>query len=486
MADRVRVRFAPSPTGDPHVGSLRTAIFNWLFARRAGGTFILRIEDTDQSRKVEGATERIMDALRWLGVDLDEGPEVGGDYGPYIQSQRLDHYHRAAHDLLARGAAYRCYCSPERLAEMRKRQADRKESTQYDRLCRGLGDSERAEREASGEPSVVRFAMPTDGVTAVTDLLRGVVEFENRLIDDFVIIKSDGFPTYHLANVVDDHAMEITHVLRAEEWLPSTPRHLPMYDALGWQPPKLAHLPVILAPDRSKLSKRHGATSITEYRQKGYLPHAMVNFLALTGWSLNDKTEVLSVQELVESFSLAGVARSGALFDLDKLSWMNGEYIRRSSHRELADALLDFWRRYPPQEIPHLPDRDLLVRIVPIIQERLKTLADAAPLIPFFFTPAAEYRAEELIQKKMDHAGTKTALVHALRRLEATEAFDAATLEVLLRPLADELGIKVGQLLGSLRVALTGLRVSPPLFETIELLGRERTVTAVKAAIDRL
>ena len=486
MADRVRVRFAPSPTGDPHVGSLRTAIFNWLFARHSRGSFVLRIEDTDQSRKVEGATEAIAEALRWLGIDWDEGPEVGGDYGPYVQSERLGLYHAAADDLIARGAAYRCFCSTDRLRELRDSQAKRKESTQYDRLCKGLTDSERAEREAAGEPSVVRFAMPTEGVTSVTDLIRGGVDFENRLIDDFVVIKSDGFPTYHLANVVDDHAMEITHVLRAEEWLPSTPRHVRMYDALEWRPPKFAHLPIILAPDRSKLSKRHGATSVMDYRRMGYLPHAMVNFLALIGWSLDDKTEVFSVEELVESFSIDGVARSGALFDMDKLIWMNGTHIRRASAEELADDLLDFWRRNPPVEIPDLPARDRLVQIVPLIQERLKTLGDAAPLIPFFFTDTVEYETDDLIQKKMDAPGTKNALVQAGSKLEAAEDFDAPSLEALLRPLGEELGIKVGQLLGSLRVALTGLRVSPPLFETMELLGKERTVTAVKAAIERL
>ena len=486
MTNQVRVRYAPSPTGEPHVGNIRTAIFNWLFARGTGGAFIIRVEDTDQSRKVEGATEDLLEALKWLGLDWDEGPDVGGDYGPYFQSQRLESYHRVVNELLDTGHAYRCYCTPERLADMRREQTRLKQPPGYDRLCRALGDGERQANESKGVTSVVRFAMPFDGETTVADLIRGEVSFENRLIDDFVMLKSDGYPTYHLANVVDDHAMQISHVLRAEEWLPSTPRHLKIYEALGWAPPIFAHLPIILAPDRSKLSKRHGATSVLEYSQMGYLPQAMVNFLALLGWSLDDKTEVFSPQKLIEGFSLERVSKAGAVFNQEKLDWFNGHYIRRLTHDELADALLDYWRRYPVEEVPELPDRAYLVRIAPLIQERLKTLKDAAPLIPFFFTPKVEYETGELIQKGMDAAATKTALQEALAALEGLSAFDAESLEGVLRPLAEELGIKAGQLFGSLRVATTGLRVSPPLFQTMEILGRERCLLAIKEASEKL
>jgi glutamyl-tRNA synthetase len=485
MADRVRVRFAPSPTGEPHVGNIRTAIFDWLFARGNGGSFIIRVEDTDQARKVEGATEEVLEALRWLGIDWDEGPDVGGDYGPYVQSERLESYGRVADELIERGRAYRCYCSPERLAEMRSEQQRDKEQGGYDRRCRYLGRQERDAAEKEG-PTVVRFAMPLKGETDLTDVIRGHVSFENSLIDDFVILKSDGFPTYHLAAVVDDHAMEISHVLRAEEWLPSAPRHIRVYDALGWEPPVFAHLPIILAPDRSKLSKRHGATSILEYRAQGYLPQTMVNFLALLGWSLDGTTEVLSAQELVESFSLERVSRSGAIFNIEKLEWMNGHYIRQLTGHELAEALLDYWRRYPSAEIPESPDLAYLIRIVPMIRERLKTLADAAPLIPFFFAARAEYEAAELAQKGMDAAGTKAALDRAYSSLNELPVFDGVSIEGALRPLADELGIKVGQLFGSLRVATTGLKVSPPLFETMEVLGRERTLAAIREAVERV
>jgi glutamyl-tRNA synthetase len=486
MGDRVRVRFAPSPTGEPHVGNIRTAIFDWLFARRNRGSLIIRIEDTDQARKVEGATEELLEALRWLGIDWDEGPDVGGDYGPYVQSQRLESYHRAVAELLEKGRAYRCYCSPERLAEMRQEQQRNKVHGGYDRRCRYLSPEERRDFESEGVPAVARFAMPLDGETELTDAIRGEVSFENGLLDDFVLLKSDGFPTYHLASVVDDHAMEISHVLRAEEWLPSAPRHLNVYDALGWEPPVFAHLPMILAPDRSKMSKRHGATSILDYRARGYLPQTIVNFLALLGWSLDDKTEIMSVKELTESFSLERVSRSGAIFDADKLSWMNGHYIRQMSGEELAGALLDFWGRYQPAEIPRLPEASYLLRIVPLIQERLKALADAAPLIPFFFAAEVTYDTGELVQKRMDASGTKAALNRAFSSLRDLPGFDGDSIEGVLRPLADELGIKVGQLFGTLRVATTGLKVSPPLFETMEVLGRERTLAAIKAAVERL
>ena len=443
----VRTRFAPSPTGEPHVGNIRTALFTWLFARGRGGKFILRIEDTDQAREVDGSVEAIMDGLRWLGLDWDEGPEVGGPYGPYFQSERLDHYRSAADRLIESGRAYRF-------------------------------EDERG--------SAVKFAMPPDGSTVVSDVIRGRVEFDNSLIDDFVILKSDGFPTYHLASVVDDHLMRISHVIRGEGWLSSAPRHVCMYDAFNWQPPEFAHLPDILAAGGAKLSKRHGAVSVREYRQMGYLPHAMVNFLALLGWSYDDKTELFTMEELIEAFSPNRVSKSGAVFSLDKLDWMNGHYIRESDDEDLADALLDYWRRYPPVELPPEPDRDVVVRIVPLIRERLKTLADAAERIPFFFNDDFDYEPGQLIQRKMDAAGTLRALEAAVQVVESIEEFDAASLEAKLRSLADDLDIKVGQLLGTLRVATSGLKVSPPLFESLEILGRERVARDLMRAIEKL
>ena len=486
MGDKVRVRFAPSPTGEPHVGNIRTAIFNWLFARHHKGSFIIRVEDTDQARKVDGATEELLDSLRWLGLDWDEGPDVGGSHDPYYQSQRLELYRGEADRLLESGHAYRCYCSPERLAQMREDQTRRKQHPGYDRKCRELGEAEGLAHGQKEVASVVRFRMPLDGVTHLDDLIRGRVSFENGLIDDYVLLKSDGFPTYHLANVVDDHKMQISHVMRAEEWLSSTPRHLQLYHALDWEPPRFAHLPMILAPDKSKLSKRHGATSILDYDRLGYLPEAMVNFLLMLGWSLDDKTEIISQAEAIEHFTMERVGKAGAVFDADKLSWMNGHHLRRLSPDQLAEALLDHWRRYPPQELPELPDPAFLLRIVPLVQERLKTLGDAAPLIPFFFKDEVSYEETELIQKGMDPVTTKQALQSTLDSLCQAGSFEAESTEALVRPLAQELGIKVGQLFGSLRVATTGLRVSPPLFETMEVLGRERTLASIQKAIDRL
>ena len=312
MTGRVRVRYAPSPTGEPHVGNIRTAIFDWLFARHHDGDFIIRIEDTDQNRKVEGAVEVQLDALRWLGLDWDEGPNKGGDYGPYVQSERLETYRRVVEELVDGGHAYRCFCSSERLAQMRQEQAKRKDTLGYDRHCRDLTGADRVELQESGVTPVVRFKMPLDGSTTLTDMVRGDFTFENRLVDDFVMLKSDGYPTYHLAHVVDDHLMEISHVFRGEDWLPSAPRHLQLYKALGWQLPEFAHMPNILAADRSKLSKRHGATSIVQFQQAGYLPHAMLNFLTLLGWSLDDKTELFTREELVNHFSIERVSRAGS------------------------------------------------------------------------------------------------------------------------------------------------------------------------------
>ena len=486
MSETVRVRFAPSPTGEPHVGNVRTAIFTWLFARRAGGSFVIRIEDTDQARTVEGAVEQILDSLRWLGLDWDEGPDVGGPYGPYIQSERLPRYREAVEELLADGHAYRCFCSPERLDQARKKKQRLKQPPGYDRACRDLGNAERQKLDKSGTVPVARFAMPRDGTTKLNDLIRGDVSFENALIDDFVILKSDGFPTYHLANVVDDHAMEISHVLRAEEWLPSTPRHVLIYRALGWEPPLFAHLPILLAPDRSKLSKRHGATSVLEYRKMGYLPEAMLNFLTLLGWSLDDHTEIMSRQQLTENFSIERVGKSGSIFNVEKLDWVNGQYIRSASPDRLAGALLEYWKAYPPPEIPDLPGEQQVLGIVPLIQERLKTLADASPLIQFLFKPEAKYDPAELVQKGMDLDRTRAGLEASLTSLEGLPAFDSETIEQALRSLADELGVKAGQLFGSLRIATTGQRVAPPLFQTMEVLGRERTLSSVRGAIARL
>ena len=487
MADRVRVRFAPSPTGEPHIGNIRSAIFDWLFARHNGGDFIIRIEDTDQARKVDGAVELMLESLKWLGLDWDEGPDVGGDYGPYYQSERLVHYREAAQTLLAGGNAYHCFCSPERLRELRKQQQqDGSDVTGYDGKCSSLSEDEAQSRIASGETGVIRFRMPDEGATVGHDTIHGTVSFENRLTDDFVIIKSDGFPTYHLASVVDDHLMKISHVTRAIEWLSSLPRHLQLYKALDWDPPEFAHLPLVLATDRTKLAKRHGATSVLEFREMGMLPSAMLNYLTLLGWSLDDKTEVFSSEELIEHFSLERVSKSDAVFDIEKLNWMNGVHIRDSSPDDLANALSSYWNQYPVAEFLSPPDRDFALKVIPLVHARMKTLTDAAPLLPFFFQDKIEYDSEQLVQKGMDLDGTRVVLNAASEGLTTLDPFDTDSIENMLRPLAKDLDVKVGQLLGALRVATTGLKVSPPIFETIEALGREQTVKSIQDAIDRL
>ncbi len=486
MSAPVRVRFAPSPTGQPHIGNVRTALFNWLFARGRQGKFIVRIEDTDQTRLVPDAVEGILDGLRWLNIDWDEGPEVGGPYGPYYQSERLDLYQEAARGLMEGGHAYNCYCSPERLQEMRKQQMKEQKTPGYDRCCLNIPAQKLREYKDEGRVPVVRFKMPDPEEITVQDIIRGEVSWRSELLDDFVILKSDGFPTYHLANVLDDHDMEISHVLRAEEWLPSTPRHLMLYRALGLEPPLFGHLPMILGPDRSKLSKRHGATSILEYKEMGYLPEALTNFMALLGWSLDDRTEIMDRRTLVENFSLDRVVKSGAIFNREKLDWMNGVYFRNMSPEELTERILAYWEEVPASQIPRPLDRGYLMRIAPLIQERLKTLRDASGLTSFFFQSELVYEPQELVQKGMDLKTTSAALEQALSTIDSSVTFDAETLEERLRALGSELDLSGRQFFGLLRVATTGSKVSPPLFQTMEVLGRDRCSHRISKAIEAL
>jgi len=471
MTETVRTRFAPSPTGYPHVGNIRTALFAWLFARHNNGTFIVRIEDTDVARKVEGAVDVILAGLNWLGIDWDEGPEAGGDYGPYYQSQRLKLYREAAERLVAQGDAYYCYCTPERLGAMRAEQAKQKQPPGYDKKCRNLSPEECAEKEKEGITPVVRLKIPLEGQTKYHDVIWGDVVFENSTLTDLVLLKSDGYPTYHLANVVDDHAMEITHVIRAEEWISSTPRHILLYNALGYEPPKFAHLPMLLGTDRSKLSKRHGSVSITEFRDQGYLPEAMLNFLSLLGWSLDDKTEIFSRDELIELFSLERVSKTAAIFNREKLEWMNGVYIRNLEPEEFVRRCLPFLEDDLPAEIKRPLSVDYVRQVMPLVQERVKYLSEIAGLTEYFFTEEIEYDAGLLIGKKMTAELTINALEVAREKLAVLDPFNEETLETLLRPLAVELELKTGQLFGALRTAVTGRTATPPLFQTMVVLG---------------
>ena len=482
----VRVRYAPSPTGIPHIGNIRTALFNWLLARHDGGQFILRIEDTDRARYDPRALEGIYDSLRWLGLDWDEGPDVGGPHAPYVQSQRLPVYARYTRELIEGGRAYECFCSPERLDQVRAEQQARKQPPRYDRLCRTLSDADRAARRAEGIRPVVRFRVPDDGSAAFDDVVRGRIEFENSTLDDFVMLKSDGFPTGVYSIVVDDHEMEITHVLRGEEWVSTTPRQLLVYQALGWEPPAFAHMSVIVGPDKAKLSKRHGASSVLDYRDQGYLSEALVNFLGLLGWSLDDHTVIISRADFIEHFTLERLGKNPAVFDLEKLTWMNGVYIREHvSEERLADLLTERLTRDLPPSTPRPIDRALLLRLLPLIRERMQTLAGAAPMVEGFFTDDLPYSAADLLGKRFrDNApGARDALRQAKERLEALLSWEHEALETALRALAEELQVKPGDLFMLLRVSVTGKPVSPPLFESMALLGRERCLRRIDAAL---
>ncbi len=493
----VRVRYAPSPTGIPHVGNIRTALFDWLFARHSGGQFILRIEDTDQARYDPRALDGIYESLRWLGLDWDEGPEIGGPHAPYFQSQRLEIYARYARELIDKGNAYECFCSPERLDQVRAEQQKRKQPPRYDRHCRDLSDAERAAKRADGITPVVRSRSRDTGSISFDDIVRDRIEVENSTLDDFVMLKSDGFPTAVYSIVVDDHMMEITHVMRGEEWVSTTPRQLLVYQALGWEPPRFAHLSVIVGPDKAKLSKRHGADSALDYRDRGFLPEALVNFLGLLGWSLDDHTVIISREQFIEHFSLERLGKNPAVFDLEKLRWMNGVYIREHvSEERLADLLTERLARDLPPSAPRPVDRALVLRLLPLVRERMQTLADAAPMVEGFFTDELPYTADDLLGKRAsarpsgrfrDNAsGAQDALRQAKERIEALPSWEHEALEPVLRALAEELGVKAGDLFMLLRVAVTGRPVSPPLFESMELLGRERCLRRIDAALDML
>ena len=481
----VRVRMAPSPTGYFHLGSARTALFNWLYARHTGGRFILRIEDTDRTRLVPDSLQDIMDSLRWLDMQWDEGPVVGGAYGPYFQSERLPLYHEWGERLISEGLAYRCYCSEERIEALREGQRARKEPTiGYDRHCRTLTATQRAELEASGATSVIRFAMPLEGETRFVDLLRKIKPFDNDHYRDPILVKTDGFPTYHFANVIDDHFMEITHILRGDEWLSSVPLHVNLYDALGWEIPVFAHLPLILDPSGvGKLSKRKKRgeggeellTFIREYREAGYLPEAMFNFLAGMGWAYSPDTDLFTRQQAIDKFDLADINPAAGALPLSKLEWMNGHYIRGLDPEDLAERLLPFLAESLGQPVEALWRNPALPVLVPLIQERLKTLDEAAELIDFAFVEEISYDPQMLVAKGLTPAQSLAAL-QAAGSLLTELPFTEVGMDVPLRGLADRLGVKVGQLFGILRVATTGKNVAPPLFGSMIALGRERTL----------
>jgi glutamyl-tRNA synthetase len=481
----VRVRIAPSPTGDPHVGTAYIALFNYVFAKKHGGQFVLRIEDTDRARSTADSEAAILGALRWIGLGWDEGPDIGGPHGPYRQSERSEIYKTEAAKLVASGAAYRCFCTAERLERMRAA-AKGKSFVGYDGQCRGMDRAEADRRAAAGEAFVIRLAMPKTGETVVSDRLRGEVRFDNTQIDDQILLKSDGFPTYHLANVVDDHLMQITHILRAQEWLASTPLHVLLYEGLGWTPPAYCHLPMVNGPDGQKLSKRHGATRVTEFRDKGYLPEALLNYVALLGWSYDASTELFSLAELERLFSLERLNKASAQFDYKKLDWFNGVYIRKLPPERLAGLLLPYLRNEGlVADPPSSREAELARGLVPLVQERLVLLSDVVPLARFLFREVRP-AAEDLVPRKLDRLRAAELLRQAAGLLEGFEARDEQGNEAAFRGLAESLGVKLGDLLQPLRVAVTGSRASPPLFATLALLGAQEALARVRRALPLL
>lgn len=485
MPKNIRLRFAPSPTGALHIGGARTALFNWLFARHCGGSLVLRIEDTDAYRSRSDSTRGIVEGLRWLGLDWDEGPDMPGAAGPYYQSQRQDIYQRYAEMLLATGQAYRCFCSPETLDGQRRQAAAEKRNYRYDGACSHLSPEELAQKLARGASFVIRLRCPHTGVTTVHDKIRGEVEFHNELLDDMIIFKSDGWPTYNFAVVVDDHLMAISHVIRAEEHLSNTPKQLMVYDAFNWEPPVFAHVSMILAPDRSKLSKRHGATSVQEFRATGYLPESLVNYLALLGWSPGDDREIMGLDEIVPAFDLNGVSKSPAVYDLEKLAWMNAHYIAHLPLERLCRILEPQARAQGYLADSSTAGEEQYYRqAVALIRSRMKNLNDFAYDAAYLFRAVEAYEPKAAA-KYFAPADAAPRLATLRRELDALpEPFDATLLEERVRALAAAQSIKAAQLIHPLRLALTGRGVSPGIFEVMELLGKERCRSRLDKAIE--
>lgn len=479
------MRFAPSPTGAPHIGNIRTAVFDYLYARHTGGSFILRIEDTDRTRYVPGSLDDMMAGLRWIGMQWDEGPEVDGPYGPYFQSERLNIYHKYAKQLIDEGKAYYCYCTRERLDDLRKSQEAARQSTGYDRLCRELSEDQQRACAAENPNPVIRFKMNLDGQTEFDDTVRGHVVFENSLQDDFVMIKADGYPTYHFASVVDDHLMEITHVIRGEDWLPSAPKHLQLYDAFGWEPPVFVHVPNILDATGKKLSKRSGtATDFTAYIKAGYLPDAMLNFLATMGWSSGEDKKLYTREELIEKFSLEGIVNHPALFDLPKLNDLNGEYIRMMSVEELADSILPWLQEagYVGAE-PTDDDRAYLLAVTALLQDRLVVLADAPDMASFFYRDDFDYE-EKGFNKYLAKESVPALLNSVIGKLESVQDWTLESVDQAVRSGGAEQGAEGGKVIHPVRMAVTGRTFGPGLFELMHVIGKENCVRRLRRAME--
>jgi glutamyl-tRNA synthetase len=476
-----RVRFAPSPTGYLHVGGARTALFNWLYARHTGGTFVLRIEDTDVERSSPEMVTGILDGMRWLGLDWDEGPEVGGPRGPYFQSERLERYRAAAAQLVASGRAYFCYCTPEDLKSKREAAEQAGQSWSYDRACANLAPDEIARREAAGEPRAIRFRMPA-GSTTYNDAVHGTIVFDNGVIEDFVVLRSDRYPTYHLSVVVDDIDMAITDVVRGDDHISNTPKQVLLYEALGAPVPRFAHVPLILGPDKRRLSKRHGATSVMEYARQGFLPEAMVNFLALLGWSPGGDRELFTRDELVAEFSLEAISESNAVFNPEKLEWVNSQHLARLGGDEVIDRLEPILREDGVWDDGFRGERrEWLHQVIELLKPRAKKIRDLAGQGRYFFADPSGYD-EAAVKKHLSAPGLAGHLDGWRASLAAVDPFTPAAIEAALRACAEARGIKAAALIHATRVAVTGQGVSPGLFEVVALVGRERSA----ARLDRL
>ena len=471
----VRTRIAPSPTGDPHVGTAYVALFNYCFAKKHGGQFILRIEDTDQARSTRESEEKILEALRWIGLEWDEGPDVGGPKGPYRQSERSELYREHCDQLLEKGHAFRCFCTPERLTEVRKAQMAAGETMRYDGHCIGLSEDEVEARMRAGESHVVRMKVPEEGTCVIEDRLRGKIEIDWAQVDMQVLLKSDGLPTYHLANVVDDHHMGITHVLRGEEWISSAPKHLLLYQYFGWTAPELCHLVLLRNPDKSKLSKRKNPTSILYYDRLGVLPEALLNYLGRMAWSMPDEREQFTLAEMVENFELDRISLGGPVFDVTKLEWLNGLWIREADDEFLADAIVK-WAL----------NRDYLMPVLDLVRQRIKVLGDLVDVGGFFLQGRIQLTAEDLAHKVLSPDEVKRVLVYSQWRLDQLSTWDAENIDSTLRETASMMDLKLRDFLAPFFVSVSGRSSSTPLFKTLAHLGRDLTRARLRGGVDAL
>lgn len=482
ISEEVRVRFAPSPTGYLHVGGLRTALYNYLFAKHNNGNFILRIEDTDRNRYVEGAVENLIKTMNWVGLNYDEGPKVGGDYGPYFQSERLDIYNEHVNKLLENGQAYRCFCSSERIQKLREEQQAQKLQAKYDKHCLSLSKEEVQQKLDSGETYVIRLNVPVNERIIIQDIVRGQVDFNSDTVDDQILIKSDGFPTYHLANVVDDHLMKITHVIRGEEWLTSTPKHVLLYDFFDWERPQFAHLPLLLNADKSKLSKRQGDVAVEDYQKKGYLKEALINFVALLGWNAGDDIEIYDMPQLIEKFSLERVNKAGAVFNVEKLDWLNFEHLKNKPNEEILGMLRDELEesKYSNQEYSD----QFLLNVIESMKERVNFVNEFLTKSFYFFEAPTEYD-EKTLQKRWK--GESSELLTKLRdEFDKLDNPSKEDFEHTLKGLAEKLEVGMGKLIHPVRLAVSGVGEGPGVFDLLYIIGKEEVINRINTALEKI